>query len=163
MVSKATDVSWNNPLAAIWSSVEINTGILCSCLPTLKACVSRYFPRMFSTYQSHLEYPSKGTGGTHSTGGRKRLSLDAFGRSLGNKDTKGAQKSVIQSVRGGRDKDSDEIGLTSFGSMSKSNELEHGQIQVVTVLEQEEERARGSQGDSASTRDLVPRSFYDSR
>ncbi|EMC96856.1 hypothetical protein BAUCODRAFT_41690, partial [Baudoinia panamericana UAMH 10762] len=47
VISATTDISWNNPLAAIWSSVEINTGILCSCLPTLKGCVTRFFPNLF--------------------------------------------------------------------------------------------------------------------
>jgi hypothetical protein len=44
-----SDISWHNPLAAIWSSLEVNIGILCSCLPTLKAMVSRYFPRAFNS------------------------------------------------------------------------------------------------------------------
>ena len=42
---QTTDLSYNNPLTAIWSNLELNIGILCSCLPTLKALVSRSFPR----------------------------------------------------------------------------------------------------------------------
>lgn len=30
VISKSTDVSWDNPLAAIWSSMEVNVGIICS-------------------------------------------------------------------------------------------------------------------------------------
>ncbi|CAK3899103.1 related to integral membrane [Lecanosticta acicola] len=48
-ISKSSDVSWDNPLAAIWSSLEVNVGILCSCLPTLKGLVTRYFPTLFSS------------------------------------------------------------------------------------------------------------------
>ncbi|KAF2208670.1 hypothetical protein CERZMDRAFT_48687, partial [Cercospora zeae-maydis SCOH1-5] len=48
-ISMSNDVSWDNPLAAIWSSLEVNVGILCSCLPTLKGCITRYFPRLFSS------------------------------------------------------------------------------------------------------------------
>jgi hypothetical protein len=44
---QTTDISYHNPLAAIWSSLEVNIGILCSCLPTLKAMVTRWFPRAF--------------------------------------------------------------------------------------------------------------------
>ena len=46
---QTTDISYHNPLAALWSSLEVNTGILCSCIPTLKAMVTRYFPRAFGS------------------------------------------------------------------------------------------------------------------
>ncbi|KAF2170774.1 hypothetical protein M409DRAFT_51034 [Zasmidium cellare ATCC 36951] len=49
VISKSSDVSWDNPLAAIWSSLEVNVGILCSCIPTLKGCITRYFPTLFSS------------------------------------------------------------------------------------------------------------------
>ncbi|KAK5164013.1 uncharacterized protein LTR77_010104 [Saxophila tyrrhenica] len=49
VVSRSDDISWENPLAAIWSSTELNVGIICSCLPTLKGCISRVFPRLFSS------------------------------------------------------------------------------------------------------------------
>lgn len=48
-ISVSNDVSWDNPLAAIWSSLEVNVGIVCSCIPTLKGCITRYFPRLFSS------------------------------------------------------------------------------------------------------------------
>lgn len=34
-------------MAAIYSSTEVNVGILCSCLPTLKGGISYFFPRLF--------------------------------------------------------------------------------------------------------------------
>ena len=49
VVSHTTDISWYNPLAAIWSSTEVNVGILCSCLPTLKGLVNHFFPDLFET------------------------------------------------------------------------------------------------------------------
>ncbi|KAF2206736.1 hypothetical protein CERZMDRAFT_2900, partial [Cercospora zeae-maydis SCOH1-5] len=30
------DITYENAMAAIWSSIEMNTGIICSCLPTLR-------------------------------------------------------------------------------------------------------------------------------
>jgi hypothetical protein len=45
VVSISPDITWENPLAAIWSSSECNFGIICSCLPTLKGCVTRFYPR----------------------------------------------------------------------------------------------------------------------
>ena len=41
-------------MAAILSSTEVNVGILCSCLPTLKGLVTRFFPRLFSTMGTSL-------------------------------------------------------------------------------------------------------------
>lgn len=49
VVSHTDDISWNNPLPAIWSSTEVNVGILCSCLPTLKGLVSRFYPSLFGS------------------------------------------------------------------------------------------------------------------
>ncbi|KAF7187939.1 Satratoxin biosynthesis SC1 cluster protein 4, partial [Pseudocercospora fuligena] len=46
VISKSTDVSWDNPLAAIYSSMEVNIGITCSCLPTLKGLATRVFPKL---------------------------------------------------------------------------------------------------------------------
>ena len=38
--SKTTDPTWDYVGVAIWSSVELNTAIICTCLPTLKPLVS---------------------------------------------------------------------------------------------------------------------------
>ena len=52
VVSVSDDITWDNPLAAIWSSTETNVGIICSCLPTLKGCVAHFFPRFFPSTNS---------------------------------------------------------------------------------------------------------------
>jgi hypothetical protein len=67
-----TDISWHNPLAAIWSSLEVNIGILCSCLPTLKAMVSRYFPRAFNSSYLRGSDHSHERGHTDGEGERAR-------------------------------------------------------------------------------------------
>jgi hypothetical protein len=50
--------SWDNTEAALWSVVELNTSILCSCLPTLRPILARIIPGLSS---SHLE--GSGSGG----------------------------------------------------------------------------------------------------
>lgn len=52
VVSHTDDISWNNPLAAIWSSTELNVGIICSCLPTIKGWVTKIFPGLFPSLGS---------------------------------------------------------------------------------------------------------------
>ena len=54
VVSTTDDISWDNPMAAILSSTEVNVGILCSCIPTLKGLVSRFFPTLFSQVGTSL-------------------------------------------------------------------------------------------------------------
>ncbi|KAK4540205.1 hypothetical protein LTR36_009703 [Oleoguttula mirabilis] len=65
----ATDITWENPMAAIYSSTEVNIGIICSCLPTLKGCVAHFFPRLFPerTRRSTVELRPVGLG-TSSSG-----------------------------------------------------------------------------------------------
>ena len=40
-----TDVSWYAALSYMWSTVEVNLGIACGCVPMLKPLVIRYFPQ----------------------------------------------------------------------------------------------------------------------
>ena len=80
-----------------------------------------------------------------------RSSLDAFGRALGT----GPLPSQKSMTKCGVDRSSDEIALSSIGSPPKMHELDDGQIQVVTVVEQEIERRGRSQDDGDSTKDLV--------
>ncbi|OAG05522.1 uncharacterized protein CC84DRAFT_1067354, partial [Paraphaeosphaeria sporulosa] len=42
-----TDISWDNPGTATWSVIEMNLGIICASLPTLRAFVIQHFPRVF--------------------------------------------------------------------------------------------------------------------
>lgn len=47
-ISITKDVTYESPLSALWSNVELNVGILCSCVPTLRSCMTRLFPSLFS-------------------------------------------------------------------------------------------------------------------
>lgn len=43
------DPFWDNAPAAYWSAVELNCGILCACLPTLRPLIQRVIPQLLST------------------------------------------------------------------------------------------------------------------
>ena len=111
---QTTDISYHNPLAAIWSSLEVNIGILCSCLPTLKAMVTRWFPRAFgNSYlrgsdHSHERRGCANLGGadanknTASSNGstlptkhKSSFSFDAFCRGPGRENA--TQKTTVRS------------------------------------------------------------------
>ncbi|PSN69730.1 hypothetical protein BS50DRAFT_631711 [Corynespora cassiicola Philippines] len=49
ILSASEDVTWDNPGAATWSSVELNVGIICASLPTLRAFITKHFPHAFSS------------------------------------------------------------------------------------------------------------------
>lgn len=51
-ISIAKDVTYESPLSALWSSVELNVGILCACIPTLKSCFVKLFPRLLGITRS---------------------------------------------------------------------------------------------------------------
>ncbi|KAL1636441.1 hypothetical protein SLS58_009794 [Diplodia intermedia] len=40
-----SDFSWYASLSFLWSSIEVNVGICCGCVPALKPLVSRFLPR----------------------------------------------------------------------------------------------------------------------
>ncbi|KAM0714444.1 hypothetical protein Q7P37_010231 [Cladosporium fusiforme] len=58
-ISITKDVTYESPLSALWSNVELNVGILCSCLPTLRSCMTRLFPGLFPPNASDHGIPSE--------------------------------------------------------------------------------------------------------
>ncbi|CZT52783.1 related to L-fucose permease [Rhynchosporium secalis] len=55
------DFAWNASTALMWSAVEVNVGIICACIPTLKPLVKRILPSM-------LKDRSRGTFETEKSG-----------------------------------------------------------------------------------------------
>lgn len=64
-----TDTSWHAPLASIWSSVEVSTGIICACLPTLRVLLSQLFSKSFNSSGF-----KRSTGGDQISSGGRQLS-----------------------------------------------------------------------------------------
>jgi hypothetical protein len=158
-VSVSDDISWDNPMAALWSNLEVSIGIICSCLPTLKTCVMRVFPKIFSTsrgtsYGHGIRTIGGGTSGhEHGTGTRKKkrnsIGMQFLGR--GNKTAE-----VYEGPHG----KSEDMGSTQIrpGSPQMMMDKEGDGIQVVTVVQQDSmplERDELGRSDSESTRKLV--------
>ncbi|EME42974.1 hypothetical protein DOTSEDRAFT_72404 [Dothistroma septosporum NZE10] len=154
-ISKTSDISWDNPLAALWSSMEVNVGILCSCLPTLKGCISRYFPTLFknTSYGSRNVTPlelgnpgkshasctadhSQSNGHTRSVGKFSRLGRRFGG--LDSKDMKELEEGGSQSTQSEMDRGSPTREITG-GFCANMTQAIPG-IHVTTIVEQEEER-----------------------
>ena len=52
--------TWDQTDASNWSTIEINVGIVCACLPALRKILIRFFPSMQgSTSPSTSQYQAK--------------------------------------------------------------------------------------------------------
>lgn len=71
-------MTWDNPGTATWSTVELNVGIICASLPTLRAFFAQYFPNAFSSSISggHYTYQNSDQGGSRHLVGHRRSGSD---------------------------------------------------------------------------------------
>jgi hypothetical protein len=119
-----TDISWHNPLAAIWSSLEVNIGILCSCLPTLKAMVSRYFPRAFNSSYLRGSDHSHERGHTDGEGERARRWRWTWG-DKGHADASAPSSSPYYGSSGSSGKQETDISFDALGRGPGRNDNSH--------------------------------------
>ena len=61
--AQGADPTWEIGRSTLWSSVEINTAIICACLPVLKGPLQAIAPRWFGTRGSRAMSHTAGTGG----------------------------------------------------------------------------------------------------
>jgi len=135
------DVTFDNGPAAYWSSIEVNVGIICASLPTLKAFVSRFFPKFFGGSSRNNGQPSTTTR-RHTTG---LTSRKQGGTIVGNGTVT-------------------EVELSDSKAWADTARLDPGRIQVVTLIEQEREELReedresdsGSESDGGRPRHGMP-------
>lgn len=169
--SRSSDLTWDNAHSATWSCVEINVGISCASLPTLKACISRFFPRVFHTATHsapggivhgasfpHQRRPSNHETWTHLPSGNDHKHMSRF--TIGGSATKGFQDrkggyvhSQISSQNGRC------IHLENLGDGAHTPPLSDHGINVVTVVKQEvheSEGARDRKSESGSEKALFP-------
>ncbi|WPH04643.1 Hypothetical protein R9X50_00753600 [Acrodontium crateriforme] len=138
-IASSADMTWNSPLANIWSAVELNIGILCSCAPTLKGAVQKGFPKLIeslgSLRTSRKDSADSGSSGsTQNSIDKIKLKLDDkhkltfssfFQRSM--LSARATEKSISRS-------DYDEEEATGFDGTSPAP-IESG-IEVVTSFAQ---------------------------
>ncbi|KAK5682121.1 hypothetical protein LTS10_005246 [Elasticomyces elasticus] len=74
-ISKATDMSYSNSLAALYSNMEVNIGILCSCIPPLKGLVNHISPKLFRDVRNSAGTANRKNGGQGSKRGIGIISL----------------------------------------------------------------------------------------
>ncbi|KAF2498993.1 hypothetical protein BU16DRAFT_559023 [Lophium mytilinum] len=47
--ANSQNLTWDYVPGSYWSTIEFDVGIICACMPSLRALVLRYFPKLFST------------------------------------------------------------------------------------------------------------------
>ena len=64
--ANSTNPTWDNLAVTIWSTVEINVGIICVCMPSLRVLLVRIFPKLLGTTRntSANEYYPQGSRNT---------------------------------------------------------------------------------------------------
>jgi fucose permease len=73
-IASSLEFSYNVSLALLWSAVEVNVGIICACIPTVKPLIKVLFPAVLSgRYHNNRETPSHSQ--HNSSGGEKNHEL----------------------------------------------------------------------------------------
>lgn len=80
---KSSNATWDNFPVSLWSTVEINVGIICTCMPTLRLLLVRLFPGLGAG-------SSYAKGYYHSSGGQVLSSKVTHGRTRGDLTSKSA-------------------------------------------------------------------------
>ncbi|CAK7213236.1 hypothetical protein SBRCBS47491_001733 [Sporothrix bragantina] len=61
--ANSTNPTWDNYEVINWSTIEINVGIICACLPSLRLILVHFFPRVLgSSQRSYNQYYNSGGG-----------------------------------------------------------------------------------------------------
>lgn len=127
--AKSTNPTWDNVPVSQWSTVEINVGIICVCMPSIRLLLVRLFPKVFGTTMHS-------THGYHrSNSHNQSLAITSLNTSQSSKPSKlsevpenGIQFSQSYDVHYGKRWDNDETNLVPLEnlnakSMKSSNRL----------------------------------------
>ncbi|KAH7410677.1 CFEM domain-containing protein [Cadophora sp. MPI-SDFR-AT-0126] len=68
--AKSFNVTWDNLPVTIWSLVEINVGIICACMPSLRVLLVRLFPKVMGSTRNK-------SAGYHAEGSRSGIGMGA--------------------------------------------------------------------------------------
>ncbi|KUI55538.1 hypothetical protein VP1G_02965 [Cytospora mali] len=58
--ANSSNATWDNLPVSLWSTIEINVGIICACMPTMRLLLLKMFPKLSSTYRNMSGYYAGG-------------------------------------------------------------------------------------------------------
>lgn len=149
-LTTSADQSYNNGETALWSSLEVNVAIVCSCLPTLRALAMRFFPKVFLSHQHEygstsaveLSHRYEAYG---SINGQSGMRHDKMGRGW-----TGRREPAHDAYISRANHRSIDVDMVDIGTSPK-------EIRVITVVNQDIEGGRNdsARSDHGSERHLV--------
>ncbi|KFY86844.1 hypothetical protein V500_07355 [Pseudogymnoascus sp. VKM F-4518 (FW-2643)] len=94
------DITFSTNRAFLWTHIESCVGIICACLPTLKAPISRALPKLFpsswpSSDRYNLEDVPKGSASAAAKGGWKDGAFGGSRNKDSDGDTQGSQEQIM--------------------------------------------------------------------
>ncbi|KAL2178099.1 uncharacterized protein P884DRAFT_132473 [Thermothelomyces heterothallicus CBS 202.75] len=130
MFGQSLDFSWNASLSLMWSAVEVNVGIMCACVPTLKPLIIRILPSMLVNRDASLRSQtgaisntthttSAGSAGT-SDGGPVSAAITR-GESLRAQQSPAGPRTLPAEAHGEDDGSDEDVSIRDFLSTSPSN------------------------------------------
>ncbi|KAH6684559.1 hypothetical protein B0J14DRAFT_465132, partial [Halenospora varia] len=128
--AKSQNPTWDNLNTALWSSVEINVGIICVCMPSLRVLLVRLFPKMLGSTQHASNKNYLNNSHSHMGGNISVNKSHGKSKSNGGLNGSGIMKSETYTVQYGTkgDRDSDEVELRNLrfadaGGMKSSSHV----------------------------------------
>jgi hypothetical protein len=77
LLSKSPDFFWDGPATATWSCIELNVGIICASVSTLRPLFSLFLPKVFGSRPSYANRNNYVSGSTRNTTAKGKFdSLD---------------------------------------------------------------------------------------
>ena len=71
-LGRSSNMTWDNYPVALWSTIEMNVGIMCICMPTLRLMLVRFFPKLGGGCTSQENGCRHRSGGAPGLSGRAR-------------------------------------------------------------------------------------------
>lgn len=110
----------NNVNSSMWSNIEVNVGIICASLQTIRPILTRCFPRLFSSSSHQGGYE-------RNTGPRDGAPFDRHLSST-------AQFELSNKIESGGPKAPPKAGMGAFSNLSSTTEEKHeGTMEVVVT------------------------------
>ena len=115
--AKSQNPTWDNLAVSQWSTVEINVGMICACMPSLRVLLVRLFPKLLgSTQHSNAKYYAN----SHSHVGGN-ISINRSGKSANTSQTGGKENGITYSqtytVQYGNQFEHDETHLVQLSDL----------------------------------------------
>ncbi|KAF4635577.1 hypothetical protein G7Y89_g2516 [Cudoniella acicularis] len=114
--ANSTNPTWDDLPVGVWSTVEINVGIICVCMPNLRVLLVRAFPKFLGSSNNSKHYLKN----SHSQMGGN-ISVNKPGKSLQG-SVSGITYSQTYSVKYANQRDQDEAELIEMNNFSKGME-----------------------------------------